>query len=89
MQRSGLDFGAKQFRIQGISSGTAGDSVERNPGKRGATVESSSHHHHIHLGSKNRQEHPNHAEVITRRNLQDACSDDGIATITKIIQGAE
>ena len=30
---SELCFGAKQFRIQGISSGTAGDSVERNPGK--------------------------------------------------------
>ena len=33
-----LSFGAKQFRIQGISSGTAGDPVERNPGQRGATV---------------------------------------------------
>ena len=32
-----LSFGAKQFRIQGISSGTAGDPVERNPGQRGAT----------------------------------------------------
>jgi len=28
-------FGVKKFRIQGISSGTEGDPVERNPGQRG------------------------------------------------------
>ena len=33
-----LGFGAKQFRIPGISSRTTGDPVERNPGQRGATV---------------------------------------------------
>jgi len=33
-----LRFGSKQFRIQRISSGTAGDPVERGPGEGGATV---------------------------------------------------
>ena len=33
-----LGFGAEQFTIQGISSGTAGDPVEGNLGQQGATV---------------------------------------------------
>jgi len=35
---SELGFGVKKFRIQGISSGTAGDPGKRDPGQRGATV---------------------------------------------------
>jgi len=31
-------FGVGGFGAQGISSGTVGDPVERNPGQRGATV---------------------------------------------------
>jgi len=34
-----LAFGAEQFRIQRISSGTARDRVERGPGQRGATTQ--------------------------------------------------
>jgi len=36
---SELGFGVKKFRIQGISSGTAGDPGKRDPGQRGATVQ--------------------------------------------------
>jgi len=33
-----LGFSEKEFQIQGISSGIAGNSVERGPGERGTTV---------------------------------------------------